>query len=85
MTSMGRIYFNGVTDFPKNEVKALEWFRKAAQAGDVDGIFRVGSMYYMGKGGVAENNQMAIQWFRRASKAGHQEAKKILKEEFGIE
>jgi hypothetical protein len=53
------------------------WFRKAAEAGNADGMYELGILLYQGRG-VAEDQGEARQWFRRAAKAGNPKAREVL-------
>jgi TPR repeat protein len=44
--------------------------REAADAGDPEGMYRLGRMYYEGRG-VAKDAQEAVKWFRKAADAGN--------------
>jgi membrane associated rhomboid family serine protease len=53
-----------------NSVAALAAFRKAAEMGDADGQFYVGTMYESGSGGLAKDSQQALYWYRKAADQG---------------
>jgi TPR repeat protein len=53
--------------------EAETWFRRAADAGDVDAMFQLGSLFQMA-GRIDE----AQQWLQRASVAGHSGARNNL-------
>ena len=53
--------------------EAVEYFRKAAQQGNADGEFGLGSMYAAGEG-VPRDAQAALNWYRRAAGRGHDRA-----------
>jgi hypothetical protein len=53
------------------------WFRKAAEAGDADGMYELGVLFYQGRG-VTEDKQEARQWFERAARAGNAKAREVL-------
>jgi len=57
--------------------KAVEWFRKAATAGDKDGMYYLGRAYEEGKG-VEKDTDRAIEWYRKAAANGQEDAKKAL-------
>lgn len=57
--------------------EALAYYRKAAQQGNVDGEFGVGSMYAAGEG-VTRDPAEALKWFTRAAEKGHVLATKVL-------
>jgi serine/threonine protein kinase len=48
---------------------AVEWFRRAAEAGDSSGMLHLGGMYQLGMG-VPQNYRTAIYWYRKASDEG---------------
>ena len=57
--------------------EALAYYRKAAQQGNADGEFGVGSMYAAGEG-VARDPAEALKWFTRAAEKDHVLATKVL-------
>ncbi|MCB1657204.1 MAG: SEL1-like repeat protein [Pseudomonadales bacterium] len=63
----GRAFANG-SGVTQDRVKAIEWFRKAAEQGDANGQVNLGSMYY------GQNEAQAVEWFRRAAEQGHASA-----------
>jgi TPR repeat protein len=48
-TRCGRIYANGGRSVPQNWATTVKWWRKAAQAGDVDAEWFIGLCYYYGR------------------------------------
>jgi TPR repeat protein len=54
----------------KDEVQALSWYRKAADAGDAEGMNRLGLMYEHGRGGLTADKKLAVGWYRKAAAAG---------------
>lgn len=66
------LYLNGIR-VPKDNVKALVWFRKAADLGQVD------AQYYLGLAYKSINAAEALRWLRMAEKNGHVEAANELK------
>lgn len=52
-----------------DEVEAVTWYDKAAQAGDVQGQFSLAVMYDQGLG-VRPNDKEALRWYLAAAKAG---------------
>ena len=66
------LYLNGV-QVPKDNVKALIWFRKAADLGQVD------AQYYLGLAYKSIDGTEALRWLRMAEKNGHVEAANELK------
>ncbi len=53
------------------------WFRKAAEAGNADGMYELGILLYQGRG-VAEDQGEARRWFQGAAKAGNPKAREVL-------
>ena len=66
----------GVT---KDYAKAMEWYRKAADQGNMYGEFNIGLLYEFGYG-VTKNLDEAAKWYRRAANQGMERAKTKLKE-----
>lgn len=64
------------------EAEALNWYRKAAEAGDPQGMSNVGSMYFNGRG-VAKDEREAARWFRKAMEAGDMQAAALLAFQYG--
>ena len=52
-----------------NYKKAIEWYEKAAEQGDAQAQYNLGSMYYNGQG-VDVNYKKAFEWFEKAAKQG---------------
>ncbi|KAI8601838.1 kinase-like domain-containing protein, partial [Dissophora ornata] len=70
---LGNMYYHG-SGLKKNYAKALDWYLKADDAGEVDAKHAIGTMY--GKGhGVVKDFGKAIEWYLKASDAGHPQAK----------
>lgn len=53
----------------KDKVKAMQWYRKAAEQGFSAAQFNLGSMYRDGIG-VAKNDVQAVQWYRMSAEQG---------------
>jgi TPR repeat protein len=67
------MYANG-EGVAKDEGKAVEWFKKAADQGNVDAQNNLGVMYYTGEG-VPKDIAKAREWFRKAAAQGNADAK----------
>ncbi len=52
----------GVTE---DDTKALNWFKRAAEAGNVSGMVSLGGIYLLGGSGTDPNEEEAARWFRR--------------------
>lgn len=62
---LGCNYCNGLNGYPKDFSKAMEYYKRAVELGNVDAMNNIGDMYVNGKG-VQINIPVAIQWFMRA-------------------
>ena len=58
-----RYYDNG------NYTEAVKWFRKAAERGDADAQFMLGTFYENGEG-VPQDDREAVKWYRKAVEQG---------------
>ena len=45
------------------KMQAVEWFQKAAKAGDSNAMYNLGVLYTQGVEGVPENQQLAFDYF----------------------
>lgn len=52
---------------------AVEWFRKAAEHGNVDAQLKLGNCYYDGLG-ILENKTEAVNWYRKAAEEENAQA-----------
>ena len=48
---------------PKDDVQAVEWYRKAAVQGNAQAQAIVGSMYGKGEGGLPKDDAQAVEWY----------------------
>ena len=67
--NLGKKYFEGL-GVTKDYAKALEWFHKSANQGNVEALARLGGMYYHGFG-VAKDYAKAVEWWRKSAKQGN--------------
>lgn len=65
----GNMYANG-SGVPKDEAAAVGWYRKAADAGDSDSMFKLGTMYENGRG-VPKDSIEAYAWLLVAKARGN--------------
>jgi hypothetical protein len=65
MYSRGMLYFQGEGGYPKDPVKAAEWFRPAAEKGSVSAAEMLGRMYQDGIG-VSKDDRQAFYWWNLA-------------------
>ncbi|HNL81153.1 MAG TPA: tetratricopeptide repeat protein, partial [Agitococcus sp.] len=55
----------------KNSTKAAEWFRKAAEQGEIDAQYSLGEMYRDGADDFMQDNTKAVEWFIKAAEQGN--------------
>jgi len=72
MLELGIMYVRG-RGVCKNEVTALEWFKKAAELGNSSAQFNIGLSYNEGLG-VPRNLETAIYWYSKAADNGNEDA-----------
>lgn len=68
-TLIARIHAEGL-GVPKNEALAAQWYKRAAELNDVDGMFAYGVILAEGRG-VEKNRAGAAEMFERAARTGH--------------
>jgi hypothetical protein len=73
---VGQAYLNG-EGVPKDPTKAFQWFRKAAEAGNVDGQRNLGHAFAQGQGTPVDVVE-AYQWLSIAAGKGDKAAKEEL-------
>ena len=56
----------------------MKWYRKAAEQGQVDAQYNLGSFYRKGWG-VPKDYAEAVKWYRKAAEQGDEDAKAALK------
>lgn len=66
------MYFDG-NGVAKNEIKAIAWFKKAAENGSSDASFNLGLIYDKGLG-VPKNSKLAFKWYNDAAILGDADA-----------
>ena len=55
-------------------MRAVEFYKKAAEAGDANGMFNLGLYYFYGEGGLLKDLDRAEDLFKRAAALGHEKA-----------
>ena len=73
----GNIYYYG-EDVPKDNQKAIDCCKKAANQGHAFAQNNLRTMYEKGKG-VPKNDQKAIEWYERAAEQGNADAQNNLR------
>jgi TPR repeat protein len=66
---LGQMYGRG-TGAPRDPVKAMEWYQKAAAQRHAEAQNSLGEMYAYGDDGVAKDVAKAAEWFQRAAAQG---------------
>lgn len=59
----------------KSDAQAVSWYRKAADQGDEQAQYMLGSMYKSGTGGLAQDYAQAVYWYQKAADQGDISAK----------
>jgi hypothetical protein len=67
---LGDMYYEGRYDAPRDEKKAVYWYRMAAEQGDADAQFSLGGMYANGQG-VPRDDAEAVKWYQKAAEQGN--------------
>lgn len=70
-------YHEGSGELPKDDAKAVEWFRKAAEHGNFEAQYNLGIAYYHGFG-IKKDLTQAVHWFEKAAQQGYADAQYIL-------
>ena len=67
---LAKRYEWGHEEAPKDYQRALHWYRLAAENGNSDALWAMGSVYENGKG-VPVDYREAMKWYSRAADGGH--------------
>lgn len=67
--------FNLAMDYKEkaDNEKAIEWFQKAADLGNIEAQMIIAEMYYRGQG-VPQSYEKSVEWFQKAADLGNGEA-----------
>ena len=74
---IGFMYDHG-EGVPQDGKEAAEWYRKAAEKGNIPAQYRLGVIYANGYG-VEQDMKEAEKWYKKAANQGFQPAKEALK------
>ena len=66
---LGVLYDQGPESVGKDDVKATQWFEKAASQGHLNAQFNLGNAYMNGRG-VEQSHERAVYWWRQAADNG---------------
>ena len=58
-----------VVAFPKDDMEAVRWFRKAVEQGNANAQIGSGAMYSLGRGVAKKDKAEAVQWFPQGRRA----------------
>lgn len=72
LSTAGLFYHDG-NGFEKDEAKAVEWYRRAAEQGYVEGQLKLGECYHFGEG-VEKDVAKAVEWYQKAMEQNCQRA-----------
>ena len=75
--AIGQAYEKGV-DTATDKVEATKWYRKAADQGNAEAMFRLGRIVSEGAQGVKKSPELAAKLYESAAKQGHVEAENWL-------
>ena len=64
---LGVKYAQGEDGLPRDDVKAVEWYRKAANQNFAKAEVNLGDMYYSGRGGLLQSYLDALSWYLKAA------------------
>lgn len=67
--NLAKLYENGL-GVAKDEMQALTFYRRAAEAGDEKSALKVGNAYFLGRG-VDRNYAEAYRWFKQSAEKGN--------------
>ena len=70
---LGVCYDFGYGGAEKNDIRAAEWYLKAAEQGVKYAQYNIGNMYKSGRG-VEKNYEKAVMWYRKAADQGDADA-----------
>lgn len=65
--------YHAAGDLERSEELAFDWYRRAAEGGSVEGLYKLGKCYYVGVG-VTKNVPWALTCWRIAGELGYSDA-----------
>ncbi len=66
--------FRDRDQFIQDKGKAVSWFQKAAELGNLDAMNYLGHIYALGDDEIEQDVEKAIYWLQKAAEAGHVDA-----------
>ena len=73
MTMLGELYANAL-GIKRDEAKAAEWYKRAADAGDREAMFALAMLDLSGRGSTAANREEGAKWLASSAKLGNPKA-----------
>jgi TPR repeat protein len=74
---LGALHATGDWTGPRDSVRAVEWYLRAAERGHPDAQYNLGFMYLLGEGVQANPNE-GLRWLRGSADQGHECAIRLL-------
>jgi TPR repeat protein len=71
---LGVRYAQGINGLTRNDVKAVEFYRKAAVQGFASAETNLGDMYFFGRGGLDQSYRDAMSWYLRSAQQNSADA-----------
>ncbi len=65
--ALGVKYADGLDGTPRDDGKAVEWYKKAANQGFAKAETNLGDMYLYGRGGLSKDVAQAQSWYQKAA------------------
>ncbi len=65
--ALGLKYAAGEDGLARDDIKAVEWYQKAAQQGFAKAETNLGDMYFYGRGGLDKSYDQALSWYLKAA------------------
>nr|WP_254599123.1 hypothetical protein [Serratia marcescens] len=68
------MYSSGRASGGKNDSEAIKWLKRAAESGNPDAQYTLGTAYSNGWEGLTKNSKLSAQWLELAVKGGNKSA-----------
>jgi uncharacterized protein len=69
MVGLGELYEHGEAPLARDLMQSVLWYRRAAEAGSLEGQLAVATAHYLGRG-AAQDKAQAARWYRLAAQQG---------------
>jgi TPR repeat protein len=74
---LGALFATGNWTGPRDSVRAVEWYRHAAERGHADAQYNLGFMYLLGEGVQADPDE-GLRWLRTSAEQGDEQSVRLL-------